>query len=87
MEGQQAEGKVSSMARENNPHADEVFGCRRINPKWCKTCRFARGEPPFEDAPEKGHCMIYSRGEGESKPDDVYFDGAECEFYERDRKH
>ena len=72
------------MARENNlRNFDETFGCRRINPKYCMTCRFARGEPPFEDAPEKGRCMIYSREEGESKPDEVYFDGQPCEFYHK----
>ncbi len=48
---------------------------------------FSHGEPPFEDAPEKGYCEIYSRDEGIRKPDEVYFDGKECEFYEKDFYH
>lgn len=64
----------------------EIFGCKKINPRACKTCRFARGAPPFEDAPEKAYCMIYSRDEGEAKPDEVYYEGADCEYYEQDKK-
>jgi hypothetical protein len=63
----------------------EVIGCRGINPRYCRTCRFSRGEPPFEDAPEKAYCMIFSRDEGEAKPPEVYYDGEECEFYEKDK--
>lgn len=62
---------------------DEVLGCRDINPKWCQTCMFAHGKPPFEDLPDKAHCMIYSENSGEMKPDEVYYDGEECEFYEK----
>jgi hypothetical protein len=63
----------------------EVIGCRGINPRACKTCRFSRGEPPFEDGPEKAYCMIFSRDEGEAKPPEVYYDGEDCEFYEKDK--
>lgn len=77
-----------SKERKSNLHTDEVFGCGKINPKFCQTCRFSRGKPPFEDAPEKAYCMIYSRDEGETKPPEVYYDGAECEFYHKDtEKH
>lgn len=62
---------------------DEVWGCRGINPKWCQTCMFAHGKPPFEDLPDKAYCMIYSKDGGEAKPDEVYYDGEECEFYEK----
>lgn len=60
---------------------DEVLGCTQPNPVWCKTCRFSQGKPPFEDAPDKSYCMIYSKDEGEMKPKEVYFDGEECDFY------
>lgn len=63
---------------------DEVLGCTRPNPIWCQTCMFAHGKPPFEDLPDKGHCMIYSRSSGEMKPKEVLFDGEECEFYEEE---
>ncbi len=64
-----------------------IPGCKKINPKYCKTCMFSHGEPPFEDLPEKAYCEIYSRDEGIQKPDEVYFDGKECEFYEKDFYH
>ena len=67
---------------------NEVWGCAKINPKQCRSCHFSHGKPPFEDAPEKVHCMIYSYddGVGESKPPEVYYDGADCEFYEKDTR-
>lgn len=63
---------------------NQVFGCNKINPKYCKTCIFARGNPPFEDLPEKANCMVYSNDSGLTKPDDVYYDGAPCEYYEKE---
>lgn len=68
--------------RQNNLHQPEIFGCRPINPKHCKTCLFSQGKPPFEDGPEKIYCRIYSRDEGEQKPPEVYYEGAECEYHE-----
>ena len=60
----------------------ELWGCKGINPKYCKTCIFSHGKPPFEDLPTKAYCAIYKRGETNGKPAAVYYDGAECEFYE-----
>ena len=71
--------------RKSNLQNVEGFGCKPINPKMCKTCRFSRGKPPFEDAPEKKYCMIFSRDEGEQKPPEVYFDGEDCDFYKKDK--
>ena len=62
---------------------NETWGCRRINPKWCQTCRFAHGKPPFEDLPNKAYCMIYSKDDSNGKPPEVYYDGEECDFYEK----
>lgn len=72
------------MNDKSNLQTPDGFGCKPINPKWCKTCRFSKGEPPFEDTPEKSNCMIYSHEDGEEKPPEVYFDGGECEYYEKD---
>lgn len=58
-----------------------TFGCKKINPKFCKMCIFSKGDPPFEDRPEKAYCMIYSREQGVGKPYDVYYEGGLCEFY------
>ena len=63
---------------------DAPLGCTQPNPVWCRTCLFSHGEPPFEDLPEKAYCKIYSKDEGEGKPPEVYFDGEECEFYEKE---
>ena len=57
------------------------YGCRQINPIYCRTCAFAHGEPPFEDNPEKAYCEIYKRGSTRGKPQEVYYDGEECEYY------
>lgn len=72
--------------RKSNLHANEAWGCKPINPKMCKTCRFSRGDPPFEDRPEKAYCMIYSRADGEEKPAEVYYDGGDCLYYEKDKR-
>lgn len=76
------------MARQekSNLQQNEQGGFMGINPKKCRTCRFSHGKPPFEDAPEKKYCMIYSRDEGEQKPPSVYFDGGDCEYYEKDKR-
>lgn len=51
--------------------------------KPCKTCMFAHGKPPFEDLPNKAYCMIYSKDDSNGKPPEVYYDGEECDFYEK----
>lgn len=61
----------------------ELFASQGPNPVACRTCKFRstvfRGKQL--DNADTAHCGIY---EGpESKPNDVYFDGAECEFYEK----
>ena len=48
----------------------------------CKTCMFSHGESPWADEPTKGCCEIFEYPD--SKPNDVYFDGANCEYYEKD---
>lgn len=72
------------LAKKFEDSKEERIGCRGINPKYCKTCVFSKGAPPFEDGPEKAYCLIYSRDEGEAKPPEVYYDGEECEYYEPD---
>jgi hypothetical protein len=52
--------------------------------KMCQTCMFAHGDPPWADTPDKGNCQIYERGSilGD-KPNEVAYNGADCEYYER----
>ncbi len=54
---------------------------KRLESEYDKTCIFSKGDPPFEDRPEKAYCMIYSREQGVGKPYDVYYEGGLCEFY------
>ena len=55
------------------------------NPAWCQTCVFSHGEPPFADMPEKAYCQIYTREKTTGKPPNVYYEGAECEFFIKSR--
>jgi hypothetical protein len=50
----------------------------------CKTCMFRYIESGGEkvESPNAGCCEIYEYPD--SKPYEVYFDGAECENYEKD---
>lgn len=74
-----------SKEKKSNLQTPENWGCATINPAYCKTCIFSHGEPPFADLPEKAYCAIYERGKTSGKPDDVYYDGAECLYYEEDK--
>ena len=59
----------------------EIFGARHPNEKMkCRTCVYANGKPPFADGWRKSSCMIYQ--DPDTKPADVYFDGADCDYYE-----
>jgi hypothetical protein len=53
------------------------------NPQACETCMFRPSE--FQgsklDRADTGSCQIYEYPD--HKPNDVYWDGAECEFYEK----
>jgi hypothetical protein len=61
----------------------EMMGRKHPNPKACETCMFRPSE--FRgvrlDRADTANCLIYE--EPEDKPDAVYFDGAECEYYEQ----
>jgi hypothetical protein len=72
------------MAKGKRPRWEsEMMGGKHVSDKIvCKTCMFAYGEAPWADEPTKGCCEIYEYPD--SKPHEVYFDGAECENYEKD---
>lgn len=65
-------------------HYDDYPMC--VPPKYtqCKTCAHSHGKSIFENDPSKSYCEVYTRESGIQKPDNVYFDGAKCDFYERD---
>lgn len=60
-------------------------GGKSRNPVYCKTCIFRHGEPPFADLPEKAYCLIFEHGKTNGKPHEVYYEGAECDFYEKEK--
>jgi len=60
----------------------EEMGARGVHPEiYCKNCKFANGEPPFGDGYKKSSCIKYPYPQ--TKPLSIYFDGAECEHFER----
>jgi hypothetical protein len=63
----------------------EMMGGRHVSDKIvCKTCMFRYIESGGEKiaSPNASICEIYEYPD--SKPHEVYFDGAECENYEKD---
>lgn len=62
---------------------NEQWYAKQPNPTACLTCmfRFIEIEGEKVDRPDAGCCEIYEYPE--SKPNDVIFEGAECEYYEK----
>jgi len=62
---------------------NEPMGGVPANPKACQTCMFRASE--FNgvklDRADTANCQIYEAPE--SKPNDVYWNGADCESYEK----
>ena len=71
------------MAEKRPRWESEMMGGKHPNPKACETCMFRPSE--FRgvklDRADTANCQIYE--EPDDKPDEVYFDGAECEHYEK----
>lgn len=65
---------------------ESPMGCSGRKPEWCMTCDYSNGEPPWADSPLKSYCVMFPREEGLRKPASVYYEGAECEFYRRERQ-
>ena len=62
----------------------ELFAPQHINPVACETCKFRAsiaGDGSQLDRATTGICEIYEYPD--SKPSEIYYDGAECEFYEK----
>jgi hypothetical protein len=61
----------------------EMMGGKQPNPKACETCMFRPTEYNGHklDRADTDTCGIYE--EPESKPPEVYWEGAECENYEK----
>lgn len=57
---------------------EERFNCFGEG-KSCEGCRFAYGDTPFNNAPDKCSCEIYQYPK--TKPDSVFLDGGSCRYY------
>lgn len=47
--------------------------------KTCEGCIFSKGDTPFDDAPDKCHCAIYTHP-NRVKPDKVFLEGGHCKY-------
>lgn len=61
--------------------AEEVWSCAKLTLDQCKTCVYSKRPAPFANHYEKAYCLVYTREDGESKPEDVKYNGAPCEFH------
>lgn len=52
--------------------------------KWCETCMFCDVIEPIGRQPQTRYCKIYSN-DTSGKPDEVIYEGARCEFYEKQK--
>jgi hypothetical protein len=62
----------------------EMLGGKQPNAKACETCLLKRTEYNgiALNRADTDTCQIYESPE--TKPNDVYWDGADCDYYEKD---
>ncbi len=58
---------------------EEKFSSWKGNGEACKGCIFSKGSTPFDDAPDKCSCAIYTYPR--VKPDAVFLEGGKCKYY------
>lgn len=79
---QRKDGDSMNEQKENNLH-QPMMGWKEVKATYCETCIFATVREPFGRLPKLANCKIY---EGSHlKPDEVVFDGAPCEYYEKEK--
>lgn len=72
--------------KENNLHQPFFGGGRTTTHKWCDTCIFCDVIEPIGRQPQTRYCKIYGAKDTHGKPDEVIYDGAKCEFYEKEKQ-
>lgn len=65
---------MDKKTKKYNESKEEFWGTRGINPICCEDCKF--NEENFK----KANCAIYGKVIYGDKPDDVYYDGADCQY-------
>lgn len=68
--------------KESNLHQPIFGGGRPTTHKWCDTCMFCDNIVWF---PQMRYCKIYEPKDSHGKPDEVIYEGAQCEFYEKQK--
>lgn len=80
----------------NNPEKKEAYkfkvfdsqmggGGRITTHTWCDTCMFCETLNPIGRQPQTSYCRIFERKDGNGKPREVLYEGARCEFYEKEK--
>lgn len=65
----------------SNLDTNELFGGKHVHDNiLCVGCRYAHGNPPLADAPNKSYCKVYRREDGIMKPGAVCFGGGTWKF-------
>ena len=64
---------------------NEMFGSIPTTHKWCDTCMFCEIIEPIGRQPQTRYCKIYEPKDSAGKPDEVIYEGAKCEFYEKQK--
>ena len=59
--------------------AKELWTAVSPSAKRCRTCKFAYPDGKYAKGCEKANCYVFENGE--DKPHDVLWDGANCDFY------
>lgn len=67
----------------NSEH--ETCGGCKVTCKWCETCMFCDVVDPIGRQPQTRYCKIYGNNDSHGKPDEVIYEGAKCEFYEKQK--
>ncbi len=69
---------------DKRPHWEsDMFNTKQPNPKACEPCMFRPSEFRGDklDRSDTANCMMFEEPEDELR--DVYWDGADCEHYEK----
>lgn len=72
--------------KENNLHQPISGGGRITTHKWCDTCMFCDVIEPIGRQPQTRYCKIYGANDTHGKPDEVIYEGAMCEYYEKEKR-
>lgn len=68
----------------NNLHQPFYGDGRVTTHTWCDSCLFCAFIEPLGRQPQVRYCKIFSPKDTNGKPDEVIYEGGECEYYEEE---